>query len=245
MAEDETNNADTPSGAEDAEEVGDSASAGEAGSETPPAQAAGERAPGEVSEQELADQALAAAREAIASLGGDADSGGSAQGAGAAADAGDQDGEPTAEPTAEQAAASEDPASQAAAALEAARAAVSETRNADEPVAESPTADAMSAFTPPELSGAASDGEGQVIDLLNDVNLDVKIELGRTRMLIEDVLRLSDGAVVELDKLAGDPVDVYVNNRHIARGEVLVLNENFCVRINEIIEHDVGAIAGE
>jgi flagellar motor switch protein FliN len=75
------------------------------------------------------------------------------------------------------------------------------------------------------------------LDLLADVNLNVKIELGRTRMLVEDVLRLSEGAVVELDKLAGDPVDVYVNERHIARGEVLVLNDNFCVRINEIIQN--------
>lgn len=73
------------------------------------------------------------------------------------------------------------------------------------------------------------------IDLIGDVNLNVKIELGRTRMLVEDVLKLSDGAVVELDKLAGDPVDVYVNERHIARGEVLVVNDNFCVRINEIL----------
>jgi flagellar motor switch protein FliN/FliY len=56
------------------------------------------------------------------------------------------------------------------------------------------------------------------IDLLSDVNLHVKIELGRTRMLIEDVLKLGEGAVVELDKLAGDPVDVYVNDRHIAKG---------------------------
>jgi flagellar motor switch protein FliN/FliY len=78
------------------------------------------------------------------------------------------------------------------------------------------------------------------MDLLGDVNLNVKIELGRTKMLVEDVLRLTEGSVVELDKLAGDPVDVYVNDRHVARGEVLVLNDNFCVRISEI----TGAIAG-
>jgi flagellar motor switch protein FliN len=91
-------------------------------------------------------------------------------------------------------------------------------------------------FLPPELQGAAT-GEPlpEGIDLLSDVNLNVKIELGRTRMLVEDVLRLSSGSVVELDKLAGDPVDVYVNDRHVARGEVLVLNDNFCVRINEIL----------
>jgi len=73
------------------------------------------------------------------------------------------------------------------------------------------------------------------IDLLNDVDLNVKIELGRANMLIEDVLRLGQGSVVELDKLAGDPVDVLVNDRLVARGEVLVLNDNFCVRISEII----------
>ena len=65
--------------------------------------------------------------------------------------------------------------------------------------------------------------------------LDLKIELGRTQMHLEDVLRLRKGSVVPLDKLAGDPVDVYVNGRLIARGEVLVLNDNFCVRINEIV----------
>ncbi|MDX1564723.1 MAG: flagellar motor switch protein FliN [Phycisphaeraceae bacterium] len=74
------------------------------------------------------------------------------------------------------------------------------------------------------------------IDMLADVDLDVRIELGRTHMLIEDVLSLAEGAVVELDKLAGDPVDVYVNERLVARGEVLVLNDNFCVRVSEIVD---------
>ena len=74
------------------------------------------------------------------------------------------------------------------------------------------------------------------LDLLADVNLNVKIELGRTHMLVEDVLRLGEGSVVELDKLAGDPVDIYVNDRPIARGEVLVVNDTFCVRISEILD---------
>jgi len=73
------------------------------------------------------------------------------------------------------------------------------------------------------------------IELLRDVELHVKIELGRTQMLVEDVLRLSEGSIVELDKLAGDPVDVYVNDQLIARGEVLVLNDYFCIRISEIV----------
>ena len=63
------------------------------------------------------------------------------------------------------------------------------------------------------------------------------VELGRTRMYVEDVLRLNESSVVELEKAAGDPVDIFVNGRHVARGEVLVLNDNFCVRVNEIIEH--------
>ncbi len=82
------------------------------------------------------------------------------------------------------------------------------------------------------------------LDLLLDVNLRVKIELGRTRMLVEDVLRLDEGSVVELDRLAGDPVDIYANDRLVARGEILVLNDNFCVRVSEVITldpHRVGA----
>lgn len=88
----------------------------------------------------------------------------------------------------------------------------------------------------PTIDAVAEIAQRQDIDLLGDVGLDVKIELGRTRMLVEDVLRLGEGAVVELDKLAGDPVDVYVNGRLVARGEVLVLSDNFCVRINEIVK---------
>ena len=76
----------------------------------------------------------------------------------------------------------------------------------------------------------------QAIDLLGDVELNVKIELGRTRMLVEDVLKLGEGSVVELDKLAGDPVDVFVNDQLVAHGEVLVLNDNCWVRVNEIVK---------
>ncbi len=86
-----------------------------------------------------------------------------------------------------------------------------------------------------ELPAAGAATAVHSLELLDDVELDVKIELGRTTMYVEDVLRLNAGSVVELDKLAGDPVDVYVNERLVARGEVLVLNDNFCVRINEIV----------
>ena len=76
------------------------------------------------------------------------------------------------------------------------------------------------------------------LDLMRDVELDVQIELGRTNMYLDEVLRLRRGCVVALDKLAGDPVDIFVNGRLIARGEVLVLNDNFCVRVAKLISGD-------
>ncbi len=88
-------------------------------------------------------------------------------------------------------------------------------------------------FAPPEQDPEQA---AATLGLLHDVDLNVKIELGRTQMYVEDVLRLNESSVIELDKAAGDPVDVFVNDRHVARGEVLVLNENFCVRISEIIQ---------
>lgn len=97
----------------------------------------------------------------------------------------------------------------------------------------------------PSLGKGGAASNPRAIELLGDVNLRVKIELGRTRMLVEDVLRLAEGSVVELDKLAGDPVDVYVNDRPVARGEVLVLNDNFCVRVNEILDSGVTGVSSE
>ena len=90
-------------------------------------------------------------------------------------------------------------------------------------------------FKLPNFQQVMQDAQVSSIDLLRDVELNVKIELGRSRMFVEDVLKLGEGSVVELDKLAGDPVDVFVNDRLVARGEVLVLNDNFCVRVNEIV----------
>ena len=90
-------------------------------------------------------------------------------------------------------------------------------------------------FKLPNFQQVIQDAQVSSIDLLRDVDLNVKIELGRAKMLVEDVLKLTEGSVVELDKLAGDPVDVFVNDRLVARGEVLVLNDNFCVRVNEIV----------
>jgi flagellar motor switch protein FliN/FliY len=92
----------------------------------------------------------------------------------------------------------------------------------------------------PDLSADAPASPSGSIDLLMDVDLEVKIELGRTHMTIDDILRLKKGAVVELDKLAGDPVDILVNERLVARGEILVVNDNFCVRVTEIVDPEAG-----
>jgi flagellar motor switch protein FliN/FliY len=86
-----------------------------------------------------------------------------------------------------------------------------------------------------DFGGTPASTEKATLELLRDVELELKIELGRTQMYLEEVLGLRKGSVVPLDKLAGDPVDVYVNGRLIARGEVLVLNDNFCVRVAELI----------
>ncbi len=76
---------------------------------------------------------------------------------------------------------------------------------------------------------------GTNLDLLLDVSLRVSVELGRTDLTIKDVLALGPGSVVELDKLAGEPVDILVNDRLIAKGEVVVVDENFGVRVTDIV----------
>jgi flagellar motor switch protein FliN/FliY len=86
-----------------------------------------------------------------------------------------------------------------------------------------------------DFQGAPATTDNATLELLRDVELDLKIELGRTHMQLEEVLRLNKGAVVPLDRLAGDPVDIYVNGRLIARGEVLIMNDNFCVRVAELV----------
>ena len=95
--------------------------------------------------------------------------------------------------------------------------------------------DGVVAFQLADFTGSPPSSDKATLDLIRDVELDLKIELGRTHMYLEDVLQLRKGAVVPLDKMAGDPVDIFVNGRLVARGEVLVLNDNFCVRVAELI----------
>jgi len=90
-------------------------------------------------------------------------------------------------------------------------------------------------FQFPEFGGSTPNSDHATLDQISEVELDIKIELGRTNMYLEDILKLRKGSVVALDKIAGDAVDIFVNERLIARGEVLVLNDNFCVRVAELL----------
>src|SRR4051812_27672490 len=89
---------------------------------------------------------------------------------------------------------------------------------------------------PTETTAATKDeNEARRIELLLDVPLDVSVELGRARMSIQELLGLSPGSVVELDKVAGEPLDILVNQRLVARGEAVVVNDKFGIRITDIV----------
>ena len=78
--------------------------------------------------------------------------------------------------------------------------------------------------------------DGNNLDLLMNVPLTVTAELGTCKMMVRDILKLGTGSVVELDRLAGGPVDLLVNDRLVARGEVVAIDENFGVRVTELLE---------
>jgi len=86
-----------------------------------------------------------------------------------------------------------------------------------------------------QAAAAASAGVPKTIDFILDVTLQVTVEVGRARMTIQDILQLGQGSVVELEKLAGEALDVYVNGKHIARGEAVIVNEKFGIRLTDII----------
>ncbi len=73
------------------------------------------------------------------------------------------------------------------------------------------------------------------MDFILDIPLEVSVELGRTKMLINDLLQLGQGSVIELNKLAGEPLEILVNRKLVARGEVVVVNEKFGVRLTDVI----------
>lgn len=86
-----------------------------------------------------------------------------------------------------------------------------------------------------ELTPGEAQGEPSSLSMLYDLSLPVVIELGRTRMPLQEILELGRGSVVELDRLAGEPIDVFVADRRFAEGEVVVLGEQFGVRLTRIL----------
>lgn len=98
----------------------------------------------------------------------------------------------------------------------------------------------------PELTGDDAAAGARNLDMVRDIQVVLRVELGRTDMLIDEVWGLTPGKVIELDKLAGEPLDVMVNDKLLARGEVVVVDDNFGVRITSIIDprSRVAAVAG-
>jgi flagellar motor switch protein FliN/FliY len=113
--------------------------------------------------------------------------------------------------------------------------------NWDQPLVEEaappPAPDKNKAAAP--AAATAAEGEkdtvNSTLELILDVPLEITAELGRTRMIIHDLLQLGQGSVIELNKLAGEPLEILVNQKLIARGEVVVVNEKFGVRLTDII----------
>ena len=90
--------------------------------------------------------------------------------------------------------------------------------------------------------GRGGDGEGRVsrtdfskLKMILDVPLKVSVELGRTKMLVNDLLQLGQGSVIELDKIAGEPMEILINDKLVAMGEVVVVNEKFGVRLTDVV----------
>ncbi|MEO5981803.1 MAG: flagellar motor switch protein FliN [Pedococcus sp.] len=106
-----------------------------------------------------------------------------------------------------------------------------------------PTAAPVAAFQPLVGGSPFADVDPRRLHLLRDVEMGISVELGRTRMKVQEVLSLAPGVVLELDRAAGSPVDVLVNGTLMARGEVVVVDEEFAVRITEVVTADADSRA--
>jgi flagellar motor switch protein FliN/FliY len=84
-------------------------------------------------------------------------------------------------------------------------------------------------------SAARPQNSSDNLEYILDVALQVSVEVGRSKMTVQDLLQLGQGSVVELHKLAGEPLDVFINGKHVARGEAVIVNEKFGIRLTEII----------
>ncbi|NQU44800.1 flagellar motor switch protein FliN [bacterium] len=127
-----------------------------------------------------------------------------------------------------------------------------EMAEGQEPQPQDALRDSMKGFSPDPQAGAAATalvengnggggrqdpGIGTVdIEFLLDISLDVTVEVGRTKMLIHDLLQLQQGSVIDLDKMVGEPFEVYVNRKLMAYGEVVVVNEKFGIRLTDVID---------
>ena len=118
-----------------------------------------------------------------------------------------------------------------------------ETNQEEEPVEDEGTGEVAGETAVEEQEGDTNEEEGGKadevkeanLDLILDIPLSVTVELGRSKMLINDLLQLGQGSVVELTKLVGEPLEVLVNDKLVARGEVVVVNEKFGVRLTDIV----------
>jgi flagellar motor switch protein FliN len=107
-----------------------------------------------------------------------------------------------------------------------------EAKKLDETAASEPGLTAVPGGAP---GAEAASPSNKNLDLIMDIPLKVTVELGRTRMVVSELLNLGQGSVIELSKLAGEPMEVLVNNKLVARGEAVVVNEKFGVRLTDII----------
>ena len=104
-------------------------------------------------------------------------------------------------------------------------------------MADAPNAPAVKPAEFPDLGQTPASASGKAnIDLVKDNHVMLTVELGRTDMLIQDILELTPGKVIELDRLAGEQLDIMVNGRLLAKGEVVVVDENFGIRLTQIVE---------
>jgi len=99
------------------------------------------------------------------------------------------------------------------------------------------TADQVNDSQPAEMrkEGDTASNQKYDMDLILDIPLDVSVELGRTKILVNELLQLGQGSIIELTKPVGEPLDIYINNKLIAKGEVVVLDDKFGIRVADIV----------
>ena len=102
-------------------------------------------------------------------------------------------------------------------------------------VADAATEAGIATGASPAQAAAPKKQNSRTLDFLMDVSLQVSVEVGRARMTINDLLQMGAGSVVELEKLAGEPLDIFINGKPVARGEAVIVNEKFGVRLTDII----------